>query len=216
MATDELLLFAVPAFVLVDKGTREGCLHAEPLPLAELDAGTLAVLCDRFRAGVFARAAQTDPATVRAGAITTTAPELLEPLTDAELEALRRLDTALGSLIVDRPAGVVCAALALRLARELAAAVETTEADREAAVRVTGELLRGASNGTGAGWRSDRICSVSSARNTGAVTGGESEAAPQELRRDRRHVSHESERPSASENPRRRMPRCGRLYVEGS
>lgn len=57
--------FTVPNFVLATQAARprqEGFTEAPKYALSELPAETLADLCDKFRADVFARAGKLDPA----------------------------------------------------------------------------------------------------------------------------------------------------------
>ena len=61
----ELLPFRVPNYVLTvskPRPKKEGFRELTKYALAELDADTLAKLCDSFRADVFAKASKADPA----------------------------------------------------------------------------------------------------------------------------------------------------------
>lgn len=61
----KLKSWIVPNFVSVERPPRprqEGPTFDEGIPLAELDESALAILCDEFRAGVFAKAGKADPA----------------------------------------------------------------------------------------------------------------------------------------------------------
>lgn len=66
MATKSVRLrpFSVPNFVLVEAAPTsrsEGFCETPKFPLADLEAATLAELCDEFRAAVFAKAGKADP-----------------------------------------------------------------------------------------------------------------------------------------------------------
>lgn len=66
----ELLPMRVPNFVIQKMPPRprqEGMVESPKFALAELDADTLAGLCDEFRAEVFAKAGKVDPANVKGG-----------------------------------------------------------------------------------------------------------------------------------------------------
>lgn len=60
----------VPSFAAVETPprSREEGFHAAPvIPLSELDAATLAAMCDEFRATVFQKAGKADPAAPSGG-----------------------------------------------------------------------------------------------------------------------------------------------------
>lgn len=58
--TVKLKPFGIPNYVLSDQN--EGLIqHGQSFPLHEVSAESLALMCDQWRAGVFAKAGKSDP-----------------------------------------------------------------------------------------------------------------------------------------------------------